>query len=258
MSDGMPGWMGNIHGMLPHQYCWVILTVLAILCGAVIGVERGKRQKPAGLRTMMLICLGASIFSQASLLIAGERADPGRIAAQVVTGVGFLGAGAIIHGRGAITGFTTAAAIWVVAAIGVILGSGYAAAGFLFTLLVVATLLAEWSIESVLCGRCLWARTTIELESCNGRTRWSVQEILDEHMVPEDLVRLESTGNYLTVDVRYCSRHRQHRQFVARLVGLTATTRVHDVEKDPTSTETASTIASALATTGRSPSCRQG
>ena len=89
MTDGMPGWMGNIHGMLPHQYCWVILTVLAILCGAVIGVERGKRQKPAGLRTMMLICLGASIFTLASVLIAGERADPGRIAAQVVTGAGF-------------------------------------------------------------------------------------------------------------------------------------------------------------------------
>ncbi len=233
MIDGMPGWMGNLHAMLPHQYCWVIVTVLSILCGAVIGVERGKRQKAAGLRTMMLICLGASIFTQGSLLIAGNHADPGRIAAQVVTGVGFLGAGAIIHGRGAITGFTTAAAIWVVAAIGVILGSGYAAAGFLFTLLVLATLAAERSIESVLCGRCVWSHTKITLDSCDGRTQWSVREILDEHMVPEDLVHLECAGDRITANVRYCTRHRQHRQFVARIVGLSATIHVLDAEEKP-------------------------
>lgn len=230
MTDGIPGWMGNLHGLLPHQFCWVLLTVLSVLCGAVIGVERGKRQKPAGLRTMMLICLGASIFTQASLLIACERADPGRIAAQIVTGVGFLGAGSIIHGRGSITGFTTAAAIWVVAAIGVILGSGFAAAGLLFTLLTVATLLAERSIESLLCGRCLWHHTTIELEDCNGRTRWNVQEILDEHMAPDELVRMGRAGDHVTLDVRYCARHRQHRQFVSHLVGLAATQKVLDDE----------------------------
>lgn len=221
MTDEMPTWMGNVHQWAPPQYCWVILTVLAIVCGAVIGVERGKRQKPAGLRTMMLICLGASIFTQAGLLIAGGRADPGRVAAQVVTGVGFLGAGAIIHGRGAVTGFTTAAAIWVVAAIGVILGGGYAIAGVLFTVLVWGTLAAERAIESLLCGPCQWSMARIEFDPSNGCARWLIQEILDDHQVPDELVAFEDAKTETgALSVRFCVRHRQHRGFMARLSAL--------------------------------------
>lgn len=109
MADHLPGWVGDIHKLLPNQYCWIIVTIVAVLCGAAIGSERRKRQKPAGLHTMILICLGASVFTQGGLLIAGGTSDPARIAAQVVTGVGFLGAGPIIRGAGLVTGFTTAA-----------------------------------------------------------------------------------------------------------------------------------------------------
>lgn len=227
MIDEMSPWMDNIHRSLPHQYCWVIVTVLAIACGAIIGVERGKRQKPAGLRTMMLICLGASIFTQASLMMAGDRADPGRIAAQVVTGIGFLGAGAIIHGRGTVTGFTTAAAIWVVAAIGIVLGSGYASAGILFTLFVVGTLAAERTIESVLCGRCRWTTMRIDFDPTDGRTRWQIQEVLDDHQVPDELVSFASSTDEIgAVSVRCCVRHRQHRGFLATLAALPGVRRI--------------------------------
>lgn len=227
MDDGLPGWMGDLHKLFGHQYCWVILTILAIACGAVIGVERGKRQKPAGLRTMMLICLGASIFTQASILMAGSRADPGRIAAQVVTGVGFLGAGAIIHGRGAVTGFTTAAAIWVVAAIGVVLGSGYAAAGVFFTLLVLGMLAAERTIESLLCGRCQMATMRIEFDDSDGRSHWLIQEILDDCQVPDEFVAFGEGGRSSgVVSIRCCVRHRQHRGCLARLAALACTRRV--------------------------------
>lgn len=227
MMDETSAWMDNIHRSLPHQYCWVVVTVLAIACGAIIGVERGKRQKPAGLRTMMLICLGASIFTQASLMMAGDRADPGRIAAQVVTGIGFLGAGAIIHSRGAVTGFTTAAAIWVVAAIGVVLGIGYAAAGVLFTLLVVGTLAAERTIESVLCGQCQWATMRIDFDPTDGRSHWLIQEILDDHQVPDELVSFASTTEEIVaLSVRCCVRHRQHRGFLATLSALSCVRRI--------------------------------
>lgn len=100
--------------------------IMAVVCGAVIGAEREWHGKPAGLRTNILICLGAAIFAILSGHIAAvSHTDPERIAAQVVTGIGFLGAGAIIRGDGGVHGLTTAATIWLVAAIGVACGAGF-------------------------------------------------------------------------------------------------------------------------------------
>lgn len=100
--------------------------LIAILAGGAIGLERELRHKPAGLRTNILICLGSALLMDLSTRIAGPSGgDPGRIAAQVVTGIGFLGAGTILHTRGTITGLTSAATIWVVAAIGLTAGAGF-------------------------------------------------------------------------------------------------------------------------------------
>ena len=98
--------------------------LIAILAGGGIGLERELRNKPAGLRTNMLICMGSALLMDLSMGIAANGGDPGRIAAQVVTGIGFLGAGTILHTRGTITGLTSAATIWVVAAIGLTAGAG--------------------------------------------------------------------------------------------------------------------------------------
>ena len=97
--------------------------VLAVLLGGAIGLERELRGKPAGLRTNVLICIGATLFTVLSLHISAGGGDPGRIAAQVLTGIGFIGAGTILHLRGAITGLTSAATIWVVTAIGMAVGA---------------------------------------------------------------------------------------------------------------------------------------
>ena len=97
---------------------------LAVMCGGAIGMERELSGKPAGLRTNILICVGATLFTVLSLKLAAGRGDPARIAAQILPGVGFIGAGTILHARGAVTGLTSAATIWVVAAIGMALGSG--------------------------------------------------------------------------------------------------------------------------------------
>ncbi|MBX3174900.1 MAG: MgtC/SapB family protein [Gemmatimonadaceae bacterium] len=101
--------------------------LVAILAGGGIGLEREMRGKPAGLRTNILICIGSTLLMDLSIRITQDSGvgDPGRIAAQVVTGIGFLGAGTILHTRGAITGLTSAATIWVVAAIGLTVGAGY-------------------------------------------------------------------------------------------------------------------------------------
>src|SRR5207249_754105 len=97
---------------------------LAVLLGGAIGLEREYSGKPAGLRTNILICIGATLFTVLSLKLAqGGGGDPARVAAQILTGVGFIGAGTILHTRGTVTGLTSAATIWVVAAIGMALGA---------------------------------------------------------------------------------------------------------------------------------------
>jgi putative Mg2+ transporter-C (MgtC) family protein len=123
----------------------------AALCGALIGVERERKAKPAGFRTNILICLGSSMYMSVGLLLVNDGnqadSDPARIAAQVVTGIGFLGAGCIIQDRGQVKGLTTAATIWVVAAIGIIAGAGFPMVAFVATLMVLATLAMLQQVE---------------------------------------------------------------------------------------------------------------
>lgn len=104
--------------------------VLAVLMGGAIGLERQMAGKASGLRTNILICLGSALIMDLSMnlgiSLGGDRVgDPGRIAAQVITGIGFIGAGTIMQSRGAITGLTSAATIWIVAAIGLTVGAGF-------------------------------------------------------------------------------------------------------------------------------------
>ena len=102
--------------------------LLATLLGGAIGWERERARKPAGLRTNILICVGAALLTDIGIQMAqrwGPPADPARLSAQIVSGIGFLGAGTIIQSRGSVTGLTTAATLWVVAAIGIAVGSGH-------------------------------------------------------------------------------------------------------------------------------------
>ncbi|MHC4890328.1 MAG: MgtC/SapB family protein [Planctomycetota bacterium] len=119
----------------------IISIVLAVVLGAVIGIEREFSGKAAGLRTNVLICLGAAGFTIISKRMAGETDSLTRIAAQVVTGVGFLGAGAIIQDRGGVHGLTTAATIWFVASIGMACGAALYELALIMTLLAVFVLI---------------------------------------------------------------------------------------------------------------------
>jgi putative Mg2+ transporter-C (MgtC) family protein len=97
---------------------------LAVLAGGIIGIERELRSKSAGFRTMILICLGATLFTTFSQII-GVNGNPDRIASNVVVGIGFLGAGVIFKSENGVNGITTAATIWLTAALGMGIGSGY-------------------------------------------------------------------------------------------------------------------------------------
>ena len=102
----------------------LIKVFLALVLGGALGLERQYHDKPAGFATNCLICLGAMLFTVLSEFMSLQDGDPGRIAAQVVTGVGFIGAGSILRDGNKISGLTTAAGVWLVAAIGMAVGYG--------------------------------------------------------------------------------------------------------------------------------------
>jgi len=139
--------------LLEHSELFLRLCLAAAL-GALIGLEREASGKPAGFRTNLLICLGAALLTELSRAVALEagsttvfRSDPGRIAAQIVSGIGFLGAGTIMKARGEVTGLTTAATLWVVAAIGMAVGAGSYVLALLATTIVVFALFILVRVE---------------------------------------------------------------------------------------------------------------
>jgi len=117
----------------------VLRLIVAMTLGAIVGFERWHAGKPAGLRTNILISVGSALFTIISVF--GFEGDPARIAAGVVTGIGFLGAGSIMHREaGSIEGITTAASIWAVAAVGVAVGAGLYLVAVVATIAIVFTL----------------------------------------------------------------------------------------------------------------------
>ncbi|HSL69535.1 MAG TPA: MgtC/SapB family protein [Longimicrobiales bacterium] len=136
----------------------LLRLVLAAALGGMIGLEREASGKPAGFRTNLLICLGAALVMELSVGVAAlaegaVRGDPGRIGAQIVSGIGFLGAGTILHFRGNVTGLTTAATLWVVAAIGMAVGSQAYLEAIGATALVMLTLMLLGRVEDHLIPR---------------------------------------------------------------------------------------------------------
>lgn len=117
---------------------YVVRLALSVLIGGLIGIEREFEHKPAGLRTIILVCLGSTIFMLLGIEMGGS--DQARIMAGVITGIGFLGAGAIIRAKGEVYGMTTAATIWLVSGVGLALGAGYYFLATLATLSVLIVL----------------------------------------------------------------------------------------------------------------------
>lgn len=120
----------------------VLNLMLAFLLCGVVGWLRERQGKSAGLRTHILVGVGAALFSlvSAEMILKSGIADPGRIAAGVVTGIGFIGAGAIVQARGNVRGITTASSIWAAAAIGMASGLGFYVGAIAATVIVVLTL----------------------------------------------------------------------------------------------------------------------
>jgi len=128
------------------------LLLIAFVLGGIIGLERERRDRPAGLRTHILVTVGAALVMMVSRLVAGESFDPGRIAAGVVTGIGFLGAGTIIRYGAGVHGLTTAATIWTASAVGLTVGIGSYTAAAIATAIIFITLTALRRLERYIGG----------------------------------------------------------------------------------------------------------
>jgi putative Mg2+ transporter-C (MgtC) family protein len=129
------------------QQFWIEILI-SVVCAGIIGAERQLRGKAAGIRTSILICLGTQMFVSIGATLSGPSTDPSRIIGQVITGIGFLGAGVIMAKEGLVKGVTSAAVIWVLAAIGVTIGLGYLMTAIAFTLVTLGVLLGVELLES--------------------------------------------------------------------------------------------------------------
>jgi putative Mg2+ transporter-C (MgtC) family protein len=140
---------------MPVDYVWRLLLAAAL--GAALGVEREYRQKPAGLRTNMLIAVGSALFTIVSLEMTKGVGDTSRVAGQIVTGIGFLGGGAIMRYRDTVHGMTTAATIWVNAAVGIAAGAGLFGLATFTAALTLVVLVALPPVEAYFERRAGWA-----------------------------------------------------------------------------------------------------
>ena len=113
---------------------------VAIVCGALVGLERQIRGKPAGIRTSILICMGTQLFVQIGSFVGSGSSDPSRVLGQIVTGIGFLGAGVILTRGGIVEGVTSASVIWILAATGALIGIRHYSAALTIAVLTVAIL----------------------------------------------------------------------------------------------------------------------
>lgn len=166
-------------------------------------MERELSGKPAGLRTNILICIGATIITDLSVIIAeaapGRFGDPGRLAAQIVTGIGFLGAGTILQTRGSIQGLTSAATIWVVAAIGMLCGAGAGVAATGSTILVIVVLVLLGRFEDyVLTRRVVRGSVRVALDV----SAEEIRRVLEENGLRIDSLAVHETARSRLIEVR--------------------------------------------------------
>ncbi|WP_125151957.1 MgtC/SapB family protein [Clostridium rectalis] len=155
----------------------VCRTLMAIIIAGIVGYERENKNRPAGFRTHILVCLGAAVISMIQIydmeyvaemiksnseLASALKSDVGRLGAQVISGIGFLGAGTIIHEKGSVKGLTTAASLWAVACIGLAIGRGYYYLSIISAICVVIVLVSLKKLEDKFREKCKEVHLQVE------------------------------------------------------------------------------------------------
>jgi len=210
-----------------------MLTACAM--GAVVGWEREWRHKASGLRTNILICMGAALFTIMSSVLAGDStANKGQVAANIVQGIGFLGAGLILHSRARVLGLTSAATVWVVAAIGMACGAGLYVESAVATAIVYSALRFIGLLES----RSNWKRFPMlyEVRGSDENAMFAeVLAVLDREHLRLKIIERDKLGDQERVTFTLSASSVRHKELLAKLNASDATEKVvayNDEEED--------------------------
>jgi putative Mg2+ transporter-C (MgtC) family protein len=209
--------------------------LLACLLGALVGLEREINRKAAGVRTNLLICMGSAFFTLLSAVMAGDaNPDKGRVASNIVQGIGFLGAGLILHNRSRVSGLTSAASVWVVASIGMACGAGLYGAAVVAAIIVILALEVVGFIE-----RRANLKAYPLIYELRGRDQTRMMESILKAMdaAGERLTGIESDaiGGIQRVSFALTVSNKQHERLRGRLAaesGIDALLTFRDVEED--------------------------
>ncbi len=198
--------------------------LMSLFCGGLIGLERELKNKAAGIKTNMLICVGSMLFTATSILIAyggvtnSAPGDPTRIAAQIVSGIGFLGGGAILQSKERVMGLTTAATIWLVAAIGVWIGMGQLWVALMVTVVIIPILQSMTFIENRFLGRKRLFKVVIHLrEKSDELTRNVLEDLLTSHELSVAEFRESAINGQPEIKISYHGTLHDHSQMVLEL-----------------------------------------
>ncbi|MBL8877680.1 MAG: MgtC/SapB family protein [Phycisphaerales bacterium] len=218
----------NLYHHLSSPLIEILLAVCAVLAGAVVGAERERRDKPAGLRTLILVCLGSAVFSMVSFAFAPPGGDGGRVAAQIVTGVGFLGAGAILQMGSGVIGMTTAAIVWVTAAIGMTIGAGFPGAGLGLSVLVWLVMVIAGAYEARMAADVVAMTVRFCFEPDHGRTAVRLLVLREKYRVNhmEELETRNGDG-LVSASIKLRLPRRQMHQFLMELIVIPAIRDIH-------------------------------
>ncbi len=198
---------------------YITRLLIALVIGAAVGLEREFQGKAAGIRTNMLMCIGSCLIMIISIEVArmaGHAADPGRIAAQVVTGVGFLGAGTIIRSRFHVSGLTTAATIWVLSALGLAIGAGHILLAVVGAACITITLTLIKYLENAIAGIRPNHIIQLTLDARRGIIGTIIEEFTIMKIVSEAL-DVNRSGSSWTATFEYTASPKKHYRLIEAL-----------------------------------------
>jgi len=190
--------------------------LLAAMLGGIIGLERQLRHKPAGLRTNMFICFGAAMFTVLSRQLSGSESDYTRIASQIIPGIGFIGAGSILHAKASVQGLTTAATIFVVASVGMAAGGGLYLTAVFATIIILIALELLGRMESAFLLKSFVTTYEVTGRNVDGMLR-EVNRLLDAEQLTMHSVHIASADPDFRLVFSVDCEHEQQSVFSIRL-----------------------------------------